>query len=88
MGRVVDMFYFPLIHGTFPMWFPLWGGESFTFFSPVFNFADASITVGVIAMLIFCRKDLESFNATVDKGLHREHSASPSPTDDGKGGKQ
>ena len=73
---------------AFPMWFPLWGGESFTFFSPVFNFADASITVGVIAMLIFCRKDLESFNATVDKGLHREHSASPSPTDDGKGGKQ
>lgn len=88
MGRVVDMFYFPLIHGTFPMWFPLWGGESFTFFSPVFNFADASITVGVIAMLIFCRKDLESFNATVDKGLHREHSASPSPSDDEKGGKQ
>ena len=54
MGRVVDMFYFPLIHGTFPMWFPIWGGEPFTFFSPVFNFADASITVGVIAMLIFC----------------------------------
>ena len=88
MGRVVDMFYFPLIHGTFPMWFPIWGGEPFTFFSPVFNFADASITVGVIAMLIFCRKDLESFNATVDKGLHREHSVSASSSADEKGGKQ
>ena len=50
MGKVVDMFYFPLFHGTFPDWFPLWGGESFIFFSPVFNFADSCISVGVFAI--------------------------------------
>lgn len=60
MGKVVDMFYFPLIHTTWPDWVPLWGGRDFVFFSPVFNFADASITVGVICLLLFCRKDLDS----------------------------
>lgn len=59
MGRVVDMFYFPLIHGTFPNWLPFWGGENFIFFSPVFNFADACITVGVALFLIFYRKELD-----------------------------
>jgi signal peptidase II len=52
-GRVVDMFYFPLISGIFPNWVPLWGGEDFVFFRPVFNLADASISVGVIMILIF-----------------------------------
>jgi len=52
-GRVVDMFYFPLISGNFPQWFPIWGGEDFIFFRPVFNLADASISVGVILILIF-----------------------------------
>ena len=52
-GRVVDMFYFPLISGNFPAWVPLWGGEEFVFFRPVFNLADASISVGVILILIF-----------------------------------
>ena len=58
MGKVVDMFYFPLINGTFPEWFPIWGGEDFVFFSPVFNFADACVSVGVVAMLIFYQKEL------------------------------
>jgi len=58
MGRVVDMFYFPLIEGTLPQWLPLWGGEHFVFFSPVFNFADACVTLGVISLLIFFQKDL------------------------------
>lgn len=58
MGKVVDMFYFPLIHGTFPEWFPLWSGEDFIFFSPIFNFADACISVGVIVLLLFFRKEL------------------------------
>lgn len=57
-GRVVDMFYFPLIVTTYPDWFPMWGGQPFIFFSPVFNFADACISVGVVAMLLFCRKEL------------------------------
>ncbi|MDR0510588.1 MAG: lipoprotein signal peptidase [Rikenellaceae bacterium] len=55
-GRVVDMLYFPLWHGHYPEWFPWAGGEPFTFFSPIFNFADSYITVGVIYMLLFQRK--------------------------------
>ena len=62
MGRVVDMFYFPLFHGTFPSWFPLVGGEPFVFFSAVFNFADACISVGVLLFLIFYRKELDADN--------------------------
>ena len=58
-GKVVDMFYFPLIVSKYPEWFPMWGGEPFIFFSPVFNFADASISVSVVALLIFCRKELQ-----------------------------
>jgi signal peptidase II len=52
-GRVVDMFYFPLISGIFPTWVPFWGGQDFIFFRPVFNLADASISIGVILILIF-----------------------------------
>jgi signal peptidase II len=52
-GHVVDMFYFPLVSGFFPEWLPFWGGEYFQFFRPVFNIADASITIGVISILIF-----------------------------------
>lgn len=55
-GKVVDMFYFPLIESTFPSWLPFWGGESFTFFSPVFNLADASITTGVFLMILFQKR--------------------------------
>jgi signal peptidase II len=55
-GRVVDMLYFPLINGTFPDWFPRWGGESFQFFRPIFNIADSSITIGVIIFIIFQKK--------------------------------
>jgi len=55
-GKVVDMFYFPIIEGVFPSWFPLWGGEEFVFFRPVFNFADAAISVGVIYIILFQRK--------------------------------
>lgn len=55
-GQVVDMFYFPLIEGHFPGWFPIWGGQDFVFFRPVFNFADAAISCGVIYILLFQRK--------------------------------
>lgn len=57
-GKVVDMFYFPLIVSTFPDWMPIVGGEDFVFFNAIFNFADASITCGVLAMLLFCRREL------------------------------
>ncbi|HKK64192.1 MAG TPA: lipoprotein signal peptidase [Bacteroidales bacterium] len=51
-GNVVDMFYFPIINGSYPEWFPWIGGQTFTFFRPVFNVADASISVAVIILLI------------------------------------
>ena len=56
MGHVVDMFYFPLYHTTLPSWLPWMGGEPYTFFSPIFNFADACISVGVIITLLFYGK--------------------------------
>src|SRR5690606_73830 len=55
-GKVVDMLYFPLIEGTFPTWFPFWGGEDFLFFRPVFNIADSAISVGVFLILIFQKR--------------------------------
>ena len=62
-GRVVDMFYFPLIETTYPEWFPIWGGEPYIFFAPVFNFADACISVAVVALIIFCGKEMESLRS-------------------------
>jgi signal peptidase II len=55
-GRVVDMFYFPVINTTWPDWSPIKPGESFIFFRPVFNIADASITTGVIAIIVFQKR--------------------------------
>ena len=55
-GCVVDMLYFPLIEGNFPSWFPVWGGEHFLFFRPVFNIADSAISVGVFLILIFQKR--------------------------------
>lgn len=56
MGRVVDMFYFPIIDTYWPEWMPFVGGEHFIFFSPIFNFADAAISCGIIALLLFYHK--------------------------------
>ena len=58
MGKVVDMFYFPLIETEWPLWMPFVGGQHFVFFSPVFNFADASISVGVVLILLFYRLEI------------------------------
>jgi signal peptidase II len=55
-GRVVDMFYFPLLQGHFPTWFPIWGGEEYIFFRPVFNIADSAISIGVICILIYQKR--------------------------------
>jgi signal peptidase II len=55
-GNVVDMLYFPIIQSTFPEWVPFVGGKEFEFFSPIFNIADASISVGVITLLIFQKR--------------------------------
>jgi signal peptidase II len=52
-GRVVDMLYFPLYQGFLPSWLPIWGGEYWVFFRPVFNLADAAISVGVGMSMLF-----------------------------------
>jgi len=62
MGKVVDMFYFPLIVTTWPDWVPVVGGNPYVFFSPVFNFADTSISVGVVLLLLFYRKEISEIS--------------------------
>ncbi|MGI9192318.1 MAG: lipoprotein signal peptidase [Chitinophagaceae bacterium] len=57
-GRVVDMLYFPLVQGHWPSWVPVWGGQDFEFFRPVFNIADMAISGGVISILVFQKKFL------------------------------
>ena len=60
MGKVVDMFYFPLFEMDWPLWMPFVGGEHFIFFSPVFNFADACISVSVVWLLLFYRREISA----------------------------
>lgn len=67
-GKVVDMFYFPIIETNWPEWMPFVGGEHFIFFSPIFNFADASISCGIIAIILFYGKYLnDSLNQLSEK---------------------
>lgn len=70
-GCVVDMLYFPLIEGTFPSWFPVWGGEHFLFFRPVFNIADSAISVGVFLILIFQKRYFKEEHKE-EESLHSE----------------
>lgn len=69
MGKVVDMFYFPLIETEWPTWVPFVGGEHFVFFSPVFNFADSCISVSVVWLLLFYREQISkiSFSKTTEQ---------------------
>ena len=76
MGKVVDMFYFPLIETEWPSWMPFVGGEHFVFFSPVFNFADASISVSVVLLLLFFREEVSAmFGETKKKEETRKEEA-------------
>lgn len=63
-GKVVDMLYFPLIQTTFPDWLPIWGGEEFVFFRPIFNLADSSICVGGALLLLFYHRTLSKSLST------------------------
>ncbi|HZY78021.1 MAG TPA: lipoprotein signal peptidase [Cyclobacteriaceae bacterium] len=55
-GQVIDMLFFPIFDFYWPEWVPIWGGDNFVFFSPVFNIADSSIFLGVVSILIFQRR--------------------------------
>ena len=73
MGKVVDMFYFPLIETEWPLWMPFVGGEHFVFFSPVFNFADASISVSVVLLLLFYREEISKISLSRRLENNGEH---------------
>ena len=71
-GKVVDMLYFPLFDGTFPNWFPIWGGQQFKFFNAIFNIADMAISTGVGILIVFNKKAFHKEQNQVDfdgKGL-------------------
>jgi signal peptidase II len=75
MGKVVDMFYFPLIETEWPMWMPFVGGDYFVFFSPVFNFADASISVSVVLLILFYREEIGKISMQEDKPKTEEQAS-------------
>ena len=62
-GRVVDMFYFPILSGVYPSWLPFLGGSDFQFFRPVFNVADSSISIGIFSIVIFYRREFSELTS-------------------------
>ena len=78
-GNVVDMLWFPIAHGVFPGWLPVWGGEYYEFFRPVFNIADASITIGVAIIIVFQKTFFVQHTAPV---ANESNDETPSPSDD------
>jgi signal peptidase II len=81
-GRVVDMFYFPIWNGTFPSWMPIWGGEEFQFFRPIFNFADFSISCGVGIILVFQKRFIKDHKEPVsltDSTTEHVNNETPNP---------
>ena len=71
-GRVVDMFYFPIVEVIMPEWVPFWGGNDFVFFRPVFNIADSSITLGIFSILIFYRKHFDHIDKSKSESDENE----------------
>ena len=65
-GNVVDMLYFPIIHAKLPSWIPVWGGTYFDFFSPIFNLADASISTGIISILVFQKRFFKTNSSKIE----------------------
>lgn len=61
-GKVVDMLSFPIIHGHYPDWIPIKGGQDFLFFRPVFNIADSSVTIGVFSIVLFYWRYLKTIS--------------------------
>ena len=88
MGKVVDMFYFPLIVTTWPDWVPMVGGNSFVFFSPIFNFADSAISVGVVLLLLFYRKEISEISLKREKTVTADVQKDKAETADGQKDKE
>jgi len=84
MGKVVDMFYFPLIVTHYPDWMPIVGGEQFVFFSPVFNFADSAISVGVVLLLLFYRREIGELSLGRPKQSENATTPTEQPTTEEK----
>jgi len=76
-GNVVDMLWFPIVDGHFPEWFPFWKGEPYEFFRPVFNIADASITIGVAIIIVF-QKTFFAHPAVTEE---KQNEDAPAPSD-------
>ncbi|PSK90335.1 lipoprotein signal peptidase [Taibaiella chishuiensis] len=74
-GKVVDMFYFPLVDTTWPNWVPVWGGKPLRFFEPIFNLADAAISTGVLTLLFFQKRLLTP--QTTPKNERTESAGTP-----------
>lgn len=71
-GKVVDLFYFPLIEGRYPAWFPWLGGDYFLFFRPVFNVADSAISVGIALIFIFQKRFFKSIETAQTEESDKE----------------
>ncbi len=81
-GKVVDMLYFPLVEGHFPQWFPVWGGEDFIFFRPIFNIADSAISIGVGLIILnqnkfFPKSEIEDRSHSSDVTLPKDEPTRP-----------
>ena len=85
-GRVVDMLYFPLCEWNWPQWMPLIGGDHFVFFQPIFNIADASLSVSVIVLILFYARYLATLNIKDEETEPTEEIEQPqdedAPTDE------
>lgn len=74
-GRVVDMFYFPLLDTSFPEWMPFVGGRPLRFFEFIFNIADAAVFIGTAIIFVFYK---HFFNAPVkDKAPNADSTQDP-----------
>lgn len=78
-GKVVDMFYFPVLQGQFPAWMPFWSGEEFVFFRPVFNIADSAITIGVLCIVLFQSHFLQDPKKAKETEISSETTVDDSP---------
>lgn len=76
-GKVVDMFYFPIIEGYYPNWIPVIGGDYYQFFQPVFNIADASISIGVVLIILLQKKFFKSEESEIFNNEEEESQLIP-----------